>query len=365
MRFFTRCLRHFYHGIAYQIRLTKIRYRYSPVYAIGWLLGDILLRLTLIILPIILLLWQFINPQSLPQIPDYPEDISYNFVKDSIITIEAEHPIKIIGEKTALIAQSHYQIEQGFIEIPTQFQQIKANHMVIKNNIIDLKENVSLKKSSHNNFQLNTEQMIFHHENEQMYSDKKTSGNFGNYQFNAIGFTLNNRTEILTLKKNVQLESKENTLLGKNGMVLAFNENRLSIDDAVFVNSQGVRAIADQSEGVFEDNFNKKYLKKLHFLDDFAYNWQDSLIKGDEATIYFKDAEADYMIINGHITATMPERVVTADEAYLDYVTDKLEMCGNTEIITKGGREIKAPCAVFSLTKKTSFNLRQKKTYLQ
>ncbi|MCH9852422.1 MAG: hypothetical protein K0U45_02860 [Alphaproteobacteria bacterium] len=416
---------YFYHYIAYQIRLTKIRYRYSPYYAIGWLLSDIMLRLMLIILPLMLLLWETTNPSSLPQISNYPRDIPYNFAKDDMITIGGGNPLTIESDETVFIAQNHYHLRNGLINIRKSGQKIRSDDMLVQDDIIAMKDNVKL-DSDAKDFELNTAQMTLNRNNETAMSDAKSYGFMKNYRFETIGFHYDMfaQNNIITMKDNVKLDSDaknfelntaqmtlnrnndtamsneksygfmknyrfetigfhykispetldlyrdakfqsdKNTLIGKNGMVLAVNDNRLSINDVTFNDVEGTQMIASYAEGVFDDNIT--YLKELHFSGDFAYHWRDNLIMGEQAVIYFDETQtADYMVANGSIIATMPERDATAEQAYFNYATEQLEMCGNVEIITKRGRKITSPCAIFSLNEGGSFNLRQNKTYLK
>ncbi|MCH9845669.1 MAG: hypothetical protein K0U39_09205 [Alphaproteobacteria bacterium] len=363
MRLITRPFRYFYYHIAYQIRLTKIRYRYRPYYAIGWLLGDIMLRLMLIILPLILLLWEIISPPSLPQIPKYSENILYNFVENNIITIGGENPLTIESDETAFIAQNHYHLRKGLINIHQSGQKIRADDMLVQDNIITMNDNVSLQNNI-KNFELNTAQMRFNQASETVISDVKSFGFMGNYRFEAIGFHYKLSPESLDLYGYTKFQSDSNTLIGKNGMVLALNHNRLSVNDVIFNDVEGTKMIANYADGVFDDNIN--YLKELHFSGNFAYHWRDNLIMGERAVIYFdKTQTADYMVARESIIATMPEVTATAEQAYINYATEQLEMCGDTEITTKRGRKITTPCAVFSLNGEGSFNLRQNKTYLQ
>ena len=363
MRFFTRPFRYFHYHIAYQIRLTKIRYRYRPYYAIGSLLGDIMLRLMLIFLLLILLLWEIINPPSLPKIPKHPQNIPYNFVKDNIITIGGDNPLTIDAEQTVFIAQNHYHLHNALINILKSDQKIRANDMLVQDNIIDMKDDVKIQNNI-KNFELNTTQMRLNQTDETASSDAKSFGFMGNYRFEAIGFHYKISPENLDLYGYTQFQSSENTIIGKNGMVLAVNDNRLSINDVIFNDVENTQMVADYADGVFDDNIN--YLKELHFSGDFAYHWRDNLIMGERAVIYFDKTEtADYMVAKGSIIATMPERDAKAEQAYFNYATEQLEMCGNTVITTKRGRKITTPCAVFSLNGEGSFNLRQNKTYLQ
>ena len=359
----TRPFRYFHYHISYQIRLTKIRYRYRPYYAIGWLLGDIMLRVMLIILPLILLVWEIISPPSLPQIPKHPQNIPYNFVKDDIITIGGEHPLIIKSDEMIFIAQNHYSLTNGLINSGKEGSKISANHMLVKNNIIDMNDDVILQNNI-KNFELNTTQMRLNQTGETATSDVKSFGFMGKHRFEAIGFRYKISPERLDLYDNATFISDKNTIIGKDGMVLAVNDNRLSINDVIFNDVEGTKMIANYADGVFDDNIN--YLKELHFSGDFAYHWRDNLIMGERAVIYFDNTEtADYMVAKGSIIATMPERDAKAEQAYFNYATEQLEMCGNTEITTKRGRKITTPCAVFSLNEGGAFSLRQNKTYLQ
>ncbi len=363
MRFFTRPFRYFHYHITYQIRLTKIRYRYRPYYAIGWLLGDIMLRMMLIILPLILLLWEIISPQSLPQIPKHQQNIPYNFVEDDIITIGGFNPLTIKSEQTIFIGQNHYQLMNGLINIHKSGQKISAQNILVQGNIIDMNDDVSLQNRV-KKFELNTAQMRFNQGKKTAFSDVKSYGLMGNYRFEGASFHYKISPERLDLYGYTKLQSDENTLIGKNGMVLAVSESRLSINDVIFNDVEGTEIIAGYADGVFDDNIN--YLKELHFSGDFAYHWRDNLIMGERAVIYFdKVKTADYMVARGSIIATMPDVTATAEQAYFDDATGKLEMCGNTEITTQRGRKITTPCAIFSLNEGSSFILRQNKTYLQ
>ena len=363
MRLITRPFRYFHYHISYQIRLTKIRYRYRPYYAIGWLLGDIMLRLVLIILPLILVTWEIINPPSLPKIPNYAQNIPYNFVKDDIITIGGRNPMIIKSDEMIFIGQNHYSLTNGLINIRKSGQKISANHMLVQDNIIDMNDDVRLHNNI-KNFQLHTKQMRLNQRRETAVSDTKSFGFMGKHRFEAIGFRYKISPERLDLYGDTAFISDKNTIIGKDGMVLAVNDNRLSINDVIFNDVDGTKMIANYADGVFDDNIN--YLKELHFSGDFAYHWRDNLIMGERAVIYFDDTEtADYMVAKGSIIATMPERDAKAEQAYFNYATEQLEMCGNTEITTKRGRKITTPCAVFSLNGGGSFSLRQNKTYLQ
>ena len=349
MRFFIRPFRYFHYHITYQIRLTKIRYRYRPYYAIGWLLGDIMLRLTLIILPLILLVWEIISPPSLPQIPKYFQNTPYNFVKDDIITIGGENPLTIKSDETVFIGQNHYSLTNGLINIRKSGQKISANHMLVQDNLIAMNDNVRLQNNI-KKFELNTAQMRFNQRRKTAVSDAETFGFMGNYRFEAIGFQYKISPERLDLYGYTKFSSDENTLIGKNGMVLAVNNNRLSVNDVIFNNVDGTKMIATYADGVFDDNIN--YLKWLHFSGDFAYYWRDNLIMGERAVIYFdKTQTADYMVANGSIIANMPEVTAQAEQAYFDNATGKLEMCGNTEITTQRGRKITTHVRFFLLTR--------------
>ncbi len=363
MRFLIRPFRYFHYHIAYQIRLTKIRYRYRPYYAIGWLLGDIMLRLMLIILPLILVTWEIINPPSLPKIPVYPQTIPYNFVTDNMITIGGENPLIIESDEMIFIGQNHYSLTNGLINSGKNRPKISANHMLVQDNVIAMNDDVFVQNKI-KNFELNTKQMRLNQDSETAISEVESFGFMGNYRFEAVGFRYKISPERLDLYDNAKFVSDKNTLIAKDGMVIALNDNRLSINDVIFNDVEGTKMIANYADGVFDDNIN--YLKELHFSGDFAYHWRDNLITGERAVIYFNDTEtADYMVAKGSIIATMPERDAKAEQAYFNYATEQLEMCGNTEITTKRGRKIKTPCAVFSLNGGGSFNLRQNKTYLQ
>ncbi len=365
MKLLRKILLHYVQKFAYQIRLSRMRYRYSPSYAISWLLSDIFLRIALLALPLILLGWQFIDPRKLPSIPEYPNPLSYNFARQATIIQQTEDPIQITADETIIIAANHYQLKNGVLNIQARQQSIRAEHMLIIDNVFNLKDNVHFNKDKQMDFY--TDHMVLDNQRNIAKGKQKITGNFSEYEFFADSFNYDNRTEILALHGNSNFYSKKMSLSGKNGIVLASKQNKLLVKQAEFLNNQGSKASSKQLEGIFTDQNNDKKLKQLHFIDEFLYNWQDNIITGEQAILHLtKDlSDADYMIITGNVIASSEARTITANEAYVDYASEMVEMCGDTEIITKGGKKFTTPCATFSLKENSQLSMRQNKRLLQ
>ncbi len=346
--------------IASEIALTKIRYRYRRYYAISWLLCNLLLRFSLLTLPIILILWPLLSPSKHPKIPFTTN--SKNFIIAPTFYQQGQNNFILNANSAVILGTNHYQLTQGKLHFPVTQKTISANQMLFDHDNIDMSENVHYQQSS-NNLNIHSATLNYNPLRKITSSYSPITGNIGDYRLSASGFSHSNLNNQLSLDSNTHFGNKILTLDAENGMNIDINQGMIRSDAIIYHHETGVIASANQLLGNFIQRNNQNQIKQLHFLKVFSYHDPNTDIIADESILSFVDGKAHHMIMKDNIRVIASKRTLTGQSAYLDYLGGKLEICGDAEIILQGGGRIYSPCAIVSFGDDSQLILGQKKRY--